>query len=171
MSPILANAEQSMSADILQRLVEAGETTHDELRRLLAVGRSTVYEYLGHRDLRWAQLVVLFQHAKSDSVREALLSELLACTTYIAHRVNPKLDINGDGVVDIDDAVQALTDLMMTASASLQRIHRDRAHGEAVRLLDEVIDLAVGVRNIVAYLRDSRVRAHTPGLINMRGRS
>ncbi|MEL7087896.1 MAG: hypothetical protein AAGL98_05555 [Planctomycetota bacterium] len=154
--------DQPMSAAILQRAREAGAIDAAEIADLLNVHPNTAYNYFGRTELSSGQLRTLFRRARSDLFREIVLSDLLPGTGFVGQFIDADHDLNGDGVVDSDDALKAGLDQMTRSAETVRRLHggvtdgridHDIA-GDLIVELDRLLTGVVTYREIVSELRD-----------------
>lgn len=154
--------EMPMSADLLQRCVADGSLTVHEIADLLNRSQSCAYDYLGRTELRYGQARTLFRHADSDGIREAILQDLLPGTGYIAQRIDASLDVDGDGDVDLDDAIAAGIAAVSKAAESLRQLHAASADQRVkadqaqamLTTLHSLLGQVATTANVVRYLRD-----------------
>ncbi|MEM7626551.1 MAG: hypothetical protein AAF333_13225 [Planctomycetota bacterium] len=172
MNAPLSGEEQPVSAAVLERLNKEGAITIAELASLWSIAEHSVYPYFVDRVMSYDKLRQLFRHAKDPRVRDAVLTDLLPGTGYIAQHVEASLDVDGDGDVDTDDAVASAVDQIGVASESLKSVHQDEGLEESVRLLDQLIAAAVRTRRIQAWRIDQKQRRRKlrPAVLGMENR-
>ncbi|MEO0476771.1 MAG: hypothetical protein AAF085_12515 [Planctomycetota bacterium] len=94
-----------MSIELVRRLLNENATSVPELQRIMGLAESSVYRYAEQTELRFGQLLAIFNFAKSDRVRELILDELLPGTGAAVVWLPETMDANGDGDINTDDAV------------------------------------------------------------------
>ncbi|WP_221435391.1 hypothetical protein [Algisphaera agarilytica] len=150
-----------MSAELLQKLREQHAIDAAELADLFNISTGAGYNYFGRSSLSFEQFRTLFRRAKADAVREVFLANLLQGLPCFVQWVDSARDINGDGVVDTNDALKAGIDQMARSAETVRRLHSAVEdgridHGEAEEIcfeLDHLISEAVITRNIVNELK------------------
>ncbi len=116
-APATQEAEQPMSIELMRRLLNEQATTVPELMRIMGLAESSVYRYTESTELRFGQLLAIFNFAKSDRVRELILAELLPGSGADVVWLPEAMDANGDGDVNTDDAV-------VHAVAAIGKLHK-----------------------------------------------
>jgi AcrR family transcriptional regulator len=157
-----------MLATTLQKLVEEGKTTVPELAELAGVSPSTVYRWLGRRSQPdFDSIRLLVRHLPDPMTQQSILALLTTGTSWRLTRHDVDLDINHDGRIDAEDALDAAIQTVYDAGEALTNVRQASSDGtisreEAftlVRVLDEVIGHSVLVQNIMTSLvRDGRRR-------------
>ena len=165
------HGDEPMSVDVLRNLMyDQGALSIDELCLLLGgLSRSGGHRYLESTELRFGQLLVIFRHAKSDRVRQAILAELLPASGWHVTQLPADLDMDGDGDVDTDDALRSIIETIERASGALKvMLHNGETDGRYInarRAVADVADRAVAALAIIDHLT-----AHAPKRRKLNGR-
>lgn len=122
-----------MTVDLMRQLKEQGAVRISELQLIFGLSNSAVYAYFGSAELSGTRLIQLFKMAESDRAREIILDHLIPGSGYHAMRMPEVADIDGDGDVDIYDAIEGAVRTIDQASTTLKAMleARDRQTGQA----------------------------------------
>lgn len=113
----------TLISDTLEQLVNEKATDQHELRHLCGASKSTVYRWLGGGDGMTADQLIRFNRlAASDRVRELLADELYGGTGWHAGRMPEAADLDGDGVVDLHDALKAAGDAVHESGRAINAL-------------------------------------------------
>jgi len=112
-----------MLARTLQRLIDDKLTCAREIGELAGVSTSTVYRWIGGQSQPdFDSIRLLVRHLPEARAQEALLSIFSAGTSWEFSHQELELDVNQDGQVDVDDALDATVESVRGTADSLQRI-------------------------------------------------
>ncbi len=154
-----------MLAITLQRLVEQNLTTVKEIGELAGVSPSTVYRWIaGQSQPDFNAIRLLIRHLPNPQAQDALISLLTTGTGWRLTRQILDLDVNHDGRVDTDDALDAAIRAVHAAGDSLRAVRDSARDGvvsreEAVALiaqLNEVIGQSELVQEVMLRLVEAR---------------
>lgn len=96
---------QPLICDLLYRWKVTGALPTPELARIWHLADNSVYRYYQGTEPTYTQIAMLFERVNVDLQRE-LLSTLTAGQGWVFNSTNDELDVNGDGRIDISDAIQ-----------------------------------------------------------------
>ncbi|MFA7236506.1 MAG: helix-turn-helix domain-containing protein [Phycisphaeraceae bacterium] len=136
-----------MLCDTLDRLIHAERTSVTEVAELAGVSNSTVYRWLSkrsHPDFDAMRRVI--RGLKNPEAQEAMLTVLISGTRWQLRRNDMPLDVNRDGRIDTEDALDAAIRVVKSAGQSLVDVRAARATGVVKK--DHLVDL-VGELNAV----------------------
>lgn len=165
-----------MSVEVLRTLTyDDRALSIEELCVLLGgITRSGAHRYLEATELRFGQLVMIFRHAKSDRVREALLQTLLPGSGYQVIKLPEAFDFNGDGDVNDRDVLAKTNESIGHATLAIARLAEDDKPEDVDGWCDqvqahlaEVIAAATAASAAAEHYRKHtpRRRSARPGLI------
>ena len=152
-----------MLAATLEQLIEQKLTSVDEIGELTGVASSTVYRWIaGQSQPDFETIRLLVRHIRNSDAQRALLTAFTAGTAWQMRYLHENLDVNHDGRVDANDALDASIRLVRAAGDSLGRIRdacRDtpptRVHAaEAVKVLEEVIHQCCITQQVLVRLSE-----------------
>jgi hypothetical protein len=95
---------------VLRQLHDAGHLTVKQMADLLGIQPDNVYPYHHDRQLTMDRFRLIFRHCGNPVAQQALLQVLLEGTDWQAEYCDKDLDVNGDGDVNVDDALVAAID-------------------------------------------------------------
>ncbi|XAM00944.1 helix-turn-helix transcriptional regulator [Phycisphaeraceae bacterium D3-23] len=129
-----------MLAKTLQRIIDKKFTTAKEVSELAGVSQSTVYRWIaGQSQPDFDSIRLLVRLLPDMRAQKALLTAFTAGTDWHATHMNLELDVNDDGKVDAEDALDASCEALKTASHTLLAI-RQASKGKILSG-DETIEL------------------------------
>jgi transcriptional regulator with XRE-family HTH domain len=129
-----------MLAQTLQRIIDKKFTTAKEISELAGVSQSTVYRWIaGQSQPDFDSVRLLVRLLPDLRAQKALLTAFTAGTDWHATHMNLELDVNQDGKVDADDALDASCEALKTSSETLLAI-RQASKGK-ILTGDETIEL------------------------------
>jgi len=135
-----------MLAGTLQKLIDQKLTTAREIGELTGVAPSTVYRWIrGESEPDFDAVRLLVRHLKNADAIEALLTAFVAGSSWRFYNVETELDVNADGSIDIDDALDSTIGAVRNASRSLSAVRKAS--------IDHVIDAEESLR-LVTLLND-----------------
>ena len=144
----LAWYSMGMLAKTLQELLDGKLTTAKELGELAGVSTSTVYRWIaGQSQPDFDSIRLLVRHLPEPRAQEAILMAFTAGTDWQCTHMQLELDVNDDGRVDADDALDASIDAVKAASDSLNRVRV--AHRGEILSGDETIQLIGKLNQVV----------------------
>lgn len=129
-----------MLAQTLQRIIDKKFTSAKEISELAGVSQSTVYRWIaGQSQPDFDSVRLLVRLLPDLRAQKALLTAFTAGTDWHATHMNLELDVNQDGKVDADDALDASCEALKTSSETLLAI-RQASKGK-ILTGDETIEL------------------------------
>ena len=130
-----------MLARTLRKLIEDGTTTAREIGELAGVSTSTVYRWTnGDSRPDFDSVRLLVRLLPSPEGQEAILGAFINGTPWQVQHSQTNLDVNQDGQVDVEDALDAAIDIVRAAAHSLTRIRS--AHQDSKFTAEDVIEVA-----------------------------
>lgn len=112
----------------LQRLIEERHTSAREIGELAGVSTSTVYRWIaGESQPDFHSIRLLLRHMPHPLAQEAILTAFAAGTCWQFSRHDMDLDVNADGRVDVEDALDASVAAVKASADSLERV-REACH-------------------------------------------
>ena len=139
-----------MLAKTLQLLIDENLTTAKEIGELSGVSTSTVYRWIsGQSQPDYDSIRLLVRHMPRKEAQEAILAGFAAGTDWQFNHMDLELDVNDDGRVDVDDALDAAINMMRGAAETLAQL-RAAQNGEpmdADKTLQQVALLNQVARN------------------------
>ncbi len=157
----------NMLAQTLQRLVNDELTNVREIAELTGVASSTVYRWLSGESIPDFETVrMLVRQLPNPRAKEAIISTFVAGTPYRTFHAEAELDVNQDGCIDLNDALDASINSVKSASDSLTSIRlnshddSDVRHGatQAVTSLDEAIRQCATAQQVLVHLLEENRR-------------
>ncbi|MEO0587768.1 MAG: helix-turn-helix domain-containing protein [Planctomycetota bacterium] len=119
-----------MLAVTLQRLINDEKTSAREIAELTGVSTSTVYRWIaGQSQPDFDAIRLLVRHLPNRECQQAILDVFTQGTHWSTSCHEMDLDINRDGVVDAEDALDATIEAVRAAGQSLATVRtaaRDR---------------------------------------------
>ena len=137
-----------MLAKTLQRLIDDKLTTAGEIAELAGVSSSTVYRWIGGKSQPdFDSIRLLVRHMPDPKAQRAILSAFSAGTSWRFQYLDTDLDVNRDGRVDVNDALDASIRAVDAASELLVKVRKaskdDRLTqdqiGPVIKVLNEVV--------------------------------
>ena len=161
-----------MLRDTLTKLIDDGQTSAREIGELTGVAPSTVYRWLrGDSQPEFDAVRLLVRHLKNPKAVEAILIAFIAGAPWRFQRVETPLDVNRDGVVDANDALDSAITAVRGAARSLDAVResarskggidREAAVGLLSQLNDVIRSCAV-TQQILAHLTEPNPRLAKP---------
>ena len=156
-----------MLAKTLQMLIDKNQTTAREIGELAGVSTSTVYRWIsGQSQPDFDSIRLLLRHLPNCHAQEALLSIFTAGTSWQFAQGNLELDVNSDGQVDAEDAIDATIDAVKTTGQSLSTIRAaSRGKGltadltlQVVALLTHVVGRCTVTQRVLVELAENKRR-------------
>ena len=117
-----------MLAKTLQRVLDQKLTTAKEIGELAGVSTSTVYRWLaGQSQPDFDAIRLLVRHLPDRLAQQEILQSFTRGSDWYCQHLELELDVNADGSIDADDALDATIESVQCAAESLSRI-RANAH-------------------------------------------
>jgi hypothetical protein len=147
-------------SEILRPLHENGRVTISSMADVLSRSSASVYRYLsGETDLEYGQVRALVKLTDNTALQEAILLDLTKGTGWYVAKVPAHLDVNGDGDVDLDDALQKAIETNQQTAAfladALETSKRQRmTPADALRLREltqRMLENTILIQQIVAF--------------------
>ncbi|MEM6755967.1 MAG: helix-turn-helix domain-containing protein [Planctomycetota bacterium] len=137
-----------MLAHALQRLINDERTSAKEIAELTGVSTSTVYRWIaGQSQPDFDSIRMLVRHLPNRDAQEAILGVFVQGTTWSAVCQEIELDVNHDGQIDAEDALDATIEAVKAAGQSLAAV---RAAARSQRLNpDETLELIARLNTVV----------------------
>ncbi len=176
-----ANASASPPADrynptvlieTLQRLIDNRTTTAAEIAELTGVAPSTVYRWLKNQSEPGFNAVrILLRHLPDEIAQEAIVTAFVAGSQWQVSRLMTELDLNRDGKIDHDDALDACIESVHAAGEALARVRGNATESadkrlpnlELVDLLHQVVRHCTTAQQILMHLSERRKKARPVG--------
>lgn len=156
-----------MLAKTLQKIIDKKFTTAKEISELSGVSQSTVYRWIaGQSQPDFDSVRLLVRLLPDTRAQKALLTAFTAGTDWHATHMNLELDINHDGKVDADDALDASCHALKSSSETLLSI-REASRGkllsgdetlELISLLNHTVRHCTITQRILVDLAEQRKR-------------
>lgn len=131
-----------MLARTLQHLIDSKTTTAKEIGELAGVSTSTVYRWINRESQPdFDSIRLLVRHLPQPQAQEAILAVFTAGCHWQFTHAQVDLDVNQDGKVDENDALDACIETVRAACESMQEIRngtrqgRDLTSDETLRIL------------------------------------
>ena len=149
----------------LQHLIEQKLTSAREISELAGVSTSTVYRWIaGESQPDFNSIRLLLRHMRLPQAQEGLLSAFAAGTDWQFVHNDHDLDVNDDGNVDADDALDASIASMKAAAQSLEKVRTASRDGaltseQTLRLLSSLnhaVSHATLTQRILVELSDKQ---------------
>jgi len=149
----------------LATLIDRKLTTAREIGELTGVAPSTVYRWIrGESQPDFDAVRLLVRHLKKEDAIEAILSSFTAGTGWNFYNIESELDLNRDGVIDVDDALDASVSAVRGAGRSLAQVHKAHRLGqltqeenvELIALLNDVIRQCSITQRILVHITENR---------------
>ena len=129
-----------MLSKTLKRIIDKQFTSAKEMSELTGVSQSTVYRWVaGQSQPDFDSIRLLVRLLPDTRAQKALLTAFTAGTDWHVTHMNLELDINMDGKVDSDDALDASCQALKTSSETLVSI-REANKGKVLNS-DETLEL------------------------------
>ncbi len=139
-----------MLASTLQQLIDRRHTTVDEIASLAGVSNSTVYRWIGRKSQPDFDAVRrIIRGLPNRRAQEALLAVVTTGTGWRVRAAELSLDINRDGKVDADDALDAAIRVVHDAGRSLMHVRSTCAAGTVRK--DDLVDLIALLNHVVEH--------------------
>ncbi|MEM9914584.1 MAG: helix-turn-helix transcriptional regulator [Planctomycetota bacterium] len=153
-----------MLGKTLQRVIDQKLTSAKELGELAGVSTSTVYRWIaGQSQPDFDSIRLLVRHLPDNRAQEEILQAFTSGTDWLCTRMDLELDVNDDGQIDADDALDATIECVKGASESLAAI-RARMHEpmtadetlQTVALLNHVMKHCAITQRVLVDMNEQR---------------
>lgn len=153
-----------MLGKTLQRVLDQKLTTARELGELAGVSTSTVYRWIaGQSQPDFDSIRLLVRHLPDRLAQEEILQTFTTGSDWHCTRLDLELDVNDDGTIDADDALDATIEVVKCAGETLSKI-RSKKHDpmtadetlETVALLNHVVKHCVITQRVLVDLAEQR---------------
>lgn len=115
-----------MLADMLQKLIDDETTSAREIGELAGVSTSTVYRWINRESQPdFDSIRILLKTFPQRKAQEALVSVFTAGTNWSPMFQEHDLDVNHDGKVDAEDALDACIETVRHAAETLHAIRKN----------------------------------------------
>ena len=112
-----------MLAKALQKLIDQQLTTAKEIGELAGVSTSTVYRWVNcESQPDFDSIRLLVRHLPKAEAQEIILSVFTAGTTWQMATLECDMDVNGDGQIDAEDALDACIQAVKCSADALEQI-------------------------------------------------
>lgn len=139
-----------MLATALAKLIESETTSVTEVAELAGVSNSTVYRWISRRsEPSFDAIRRLIRGLPNPRAQEVLLSTLVTGTPYRLHATELALDVNNDGLIDGEDALDAAIRVVYSAGRSLTAVRAAAVAGKVRQ--DEVVGLVEQLDDVVRH--------------------
>lgn len=137
-----------MLAKTLQQLIDRKITTAREIGELAGVSTSTVYRWIARQSQPdFDSIRLLVRHLPSNEGQEAIINVFTAGTCWNCTHDNLELDVNDDGRIDADDALDASIEAVRSSGRSLAQV-RTASRGHALSP-EETLELIAQLNHVV----------------------
>ncbi len=110
-------------APTLQKLIDTDATTAKDLGEMAGVSSSTIYRWInGESEPDFDSIRLILHHLPDPQAQLAILTAFIAGTPWTVTQNAGELDVNNDGRVGTEDALDAAIQCVSVASDSLQQI-------------------------------------------------
>lgn len=154
-----------MLSKTLQKIIDQKLTSAGEIGELTGKAPSTVYRWIsGKSEPDFNSIRLLLRHLPNPRAQQAILSVFTAGTAWQAVRAEADLDVNADGCVDADDALDAAIKSVQSCGRSLRGIHQACKGGDlspdatvsVVADLDEVMQCCHIARQVLVQVCETQ---------------
>lgn len=129
-----------MLAKTLKRIIDNNFSSAKEISELTGVSQSTVYRWIaGQSQPDFDSVRLLVRLLPDARAQKAILTAFTAGSDWHVTHMNLELDVNMDGKVDADDALDASCHALKTSSDTLVSI-REASKGKVLNS-DETLEL------------------------------
>jgi len=156
-----------MLNETLQRIIDEERTTAREIGELTGKAPSTVYRWIsGKSEPDFNSIRLLVRHLPDKTAQQAIISVFVAGTPWQVVHEDVELDVNHDGSVNTEDALDAAIHSTKSSGESLQQIRSACKSGSVtpdavltvVAHLDEVISHCHVARRILVQECETKRR-------------
>jgi len=155
-----------MLGKTLQRMIDQKLTSARELGDLAGVSTSTVYRWIaGQSQPDFDSVRLLVRNLPERRAQEEILQSFTSGSDWQCTRLDLELDVNNDGRVDADDALDATIESITSAAESLARIRASSHHPmtsdetlQTVALLNHVMRHCAITQRILVDIAEQRAK-------------
>lgn len=156
-----------MLARTLQKLIDANLTSAREIGDLAGVSPSTVYRWISRQSQPdFDAIRLLVRHLPERAAQEAIIAAFTAGTEWQFTHEALELDVNDDGAIDAEDALDASVEAVRSAGESLKAVRQaSRRHDlgaeetlELISLLNHVVRQCNITQRILVDLSEQKRR-------------
>ena len=157
----------AMLAKTFKRIIDKQFTSAKEISELTGVSQSTVYRWIaGQSQPDFDSVRLLVRLLPDTRAQKALLTAFTAGSDWHVTHMNLELDVNADGRVDADDALDASCQALKSSSDTLLSI-REASKGkvlssdeslELISLLNHTVRHCTITQRILVDLSEQRKR-------------
>lgn len=153
-----------MISAALSNIIEQKLTTVGEISELAGVSPSTVYRWInGQTQPPYDAVRLLIRHLPDPQAQRVLLLYTIRGTPWQIRGPHENLDINDDGKIDGNDALDTMIRVVRNASTSLVQIRealrqKPLTHHEMMEALETLEDVAIEsclAQQILARIQES----------------
>lgn len=138
-----------MLGKTLQRIIDEKCTTARELGDLAGVSPSTVYRWIaGQSQPDFDSIRMLVRHLPDPRAQQEILQSFTVGTDWHCTRLELELDVNDDGCIDSNDALDASIKAVRGCAESLDRV---RASSHKPMNSDETLEALALLQNVVSH--------------------
>lgn len=138
-----------MLAKTLQRLLEENHTTAREIGELAGVSTSTVYRWIAAQSQPdFDSIRLLVRHLPNKVAQEEIIAAFTAGTDWSFTHTELDLDMNQDGLIDADDALDATIE---AAKASCDALSQFRAANRKGLDADDTLELMALLASVTRH--------------------
>ncbi|MEM9883883.1 MAG: helix-turn-helix domain-containing protein [Planctomycetota bacterium] len=138
-----------MLSKTLQRVIDEKLTTARELGELAGVSTSTVYRWIaGQSQPDFDSIRLLVRHLPDQRAQEEILQVFTSGSDWLCTRLELELDVNDDGRIDAEDALDATIECVKGASESLSAI---RASGHSPMTADDTLQSVALLNHVMKH--------------------
>jgi predicted transcriptional regulator len=154
-----------MLSKMLQQIIDQKLTNAREVGELAGVSTSTVYRWIsGESQPDFDSIRLLVRHLRDPRAQEAILAVFAAGTSWQFSHTELELDVNDDGQVNAEDALDASVQAVKAAADSLVRVrHARRENGltaeqtlELIALLNNVVRQCTITERVLVHMSEEK---------------
>jgi transcriptional regulator with XRE-family HTH domain len=154
-----------MLSKMLQQIIDQKLTNAREVGELAGVSTSTVYRWIsGESQPDFDSIRLLVRHLRDPRAQEAILAVFAAGTSWQFSHTELELDVNHDGQVNTEDALDASVQAVKAAADSLVRVrHARRENGltaeqtlELIALLNNVVRQCTITERVLVHMSEEK---------------
>lgn len=145
----------TMLSQTLQRLIDQSVTTAREIGELTGKAPSTVYRWIsGKSEPDFNSIRMLVRHFPDQTAQQAIVSVFVAGTAWQVFHEQAELDVNQDGAINTDDALDAAIQSTRSSGQSLHMIRESCRNGTATP--DDTITVVAQLDEVIAHCHIAR---------------
>lgn len=154
-----------MICKTLQKVIDENLTTAREIGDLTGKAPSTVYRWIrGQSEPDFNTVRLLVRHLPNRRAAESILSAFTAGTTWRFYNLEAELDVNADGVIDVNDALDTSIEAVRGAGKALGKVREASKDNiidkdeciELIGLLNDVIRQCSVTQQILVHMSEER---------------